>query len=222
MELRALLAWEWHLFCLMSGVVIFVSCSLYLLPNLYLSLFAREQDLRKKYGDWAIVTGASSGIGKALTEKLALQGVNVVMVALDDKLLHASQSELQERYPTVQLRVVGADLSKESDVYMRAIGDATDDVPISMVFSNAGFLLMGFFEKRAANVHAANLECNSAAGMRIIHHFYSRMVTERRKGCVVLTSSAVCFMVSYSLFLSVFLLCSPSSFAHSFTPNEVG
>merc|ERR1719198_2222396 len=61
----------------------------YLVPQLLANLRG-VQNLKKRYGaDWALVTGASSGIGKALTVQLAEQGLNVVLVALDDALLQA-------------------------------------------------------------------------------------------------------------------------------------
>lgn len=69
-----LLCAVWHYFCLACGSVFVVSSALYLLPIVYLSLFARSQDLKKKYNaSWALVTGGSSGIGKAVVKKLAKQ-----------------------------------------------------------------------------------------------------------------------------------------------------
>lgn len=181
----------------------FISLTAYLVPTFYLSCLAQPQDLRKKYGNWAVVTGASSGIGKAITEDLAEQGVNVVMIALENDLLHESHAELQKQYGAVELRAVGVDLGhygEGDNDYMKLIREATDDIPVSIVFNNAGYLLMGFFEKRNIDAHISNLECNSVSGVRIIHHFYSRMVTEGIKGCVVLTSSAASFLVSHAGF----------------------
>lgn len=63
----------WDLFCKICGVTAIISLAVYLLPLVLLSFFARKQDLRKKYGDWAVVTGGSSGIGKALTKKFLEQ-----------------------------------------------------------------------------------------------------------------------------------------------------
>jgi short-subunit dehydrogenase len=59
----------------------------------------KDQDLKKKYpkAEWALVTGASSGIGRAITEKLAGQGFNVVLVAFPDNLLEKLTGSLTEK-----------------------------------------------------------------------------------------------------------------------------
>lgn len=62
----------WEFFCFLCGIGAVVSLALYLIPIVLLS-FAKPQDLRRKYGEWALVTGGSSGIGKALVRKLASQ-----------------------------------------------------------------------------------------------------------------------------------------------------
>jgi hypothetical protein len=67
-----------------------------------------QNNLKKRYGaEWALVTGASSGIGRAIVEKLASQGVNVVMAALDDELLATSHKELSKQYPDLKFVKLG-------------------------------------------------------------------------------------------------------------------
>jgi hypothetical protein len=79
----------------------------FLLPFLVLAFIWKPQNLKDKYKcEWALVTGSSSGIGKVLTEKLCEQGLNVVMVALDDKLLEESHKEIVAKFPGVQARTV--------------------------------------------------------------------------------------------------------------------
>lgn len=187
----------WRAFCLLSGIFASISLTAFILPNIYFALFARPQNVRRKYGDWAIVTGGSSGIGRALVERLLEQGVNVVVVALDNDLLTDTMKELSARYDTVKIRSVGADLTRDPERYMDDIKAATDDIAVSMVFNNAGFICMDYFHKVSIDKHVGLLECNAIAGVRIVHHFYVRMVNEGIKGCICLTSSAVCYMVRY-------------------------
>jgi NADP-dependent 3-hydroxy acid dehydrogenase YdfG len=67
--------------------------------------------LKKKYdAKWALVTGGSSGLGKALSEKLAQQGLNVVIAALGDDLLKNTTAELKAKYvPHVYLTLQSLD-----------------------------------------------------------------------------------------------------------------
>lgn len=60
----------------------------------------RPQNLKKKYNaQWALVTGGSSGIGKALSLRLARDGLNLVIVAIGDALLDDTVAELKAEFP---------------------------------------------------------------------------------------------------------------------------
>jgi hypothetical protein len=87
--------------CACFGALSFLT---FFLPFLVLAFVWKPQNLKEKYKcEWALVTGSSSGIGKVLTEKLCAQGLNVVMVALDDKLLDESHEEIVAKFPAVQV-----------------------------------------------------------------------------------------------------------------------
>ncbi len=84
-----------------------VSMMTFLVPFLVLAFLWKPQNLKTKYKcEWALVTGSSSGIGRALTEKLCGQGLNVVMVALDDKLLDDAHKEIAAKFPAVTVAAV--------------------------------------------------------------------------------------------------------------------
>jgi short-subunit dehydrogenase len=151
-------------------------------------------DLKKKYNaSWALVTGAGSGIGKAIAFKLGRQGLNVVLVSLDDDILKETMNELKETFPDLEFRSVGVSFSPGVD-YLKQIVEATKDIDIPIIFNNAGFLVTGFFDQSPLGKLLANMECNATAAVNVSHHFSSKLVAEKKKGCIVFTSSVAGFI----------------------------
>eukprot|EP00587_Corethron_hystrix_P012489 CAMPEP_0113325824 /NCGR_PEP_ID=MMETSP0010_2-20120614/18073_1 /TAXON_ID=216773 ORGANISM="Corethron hystrix, Strain 308" /NCGR_SAMPLE_ID=MMETSP0010_2 /ASSEMBLY_ACC=CAM_ASM_000155 /LENGTH=177 /DNA_ID=CAMNT_0000185873 /DNA_START=47 /DNA_END=577 /DNA_ORIENTATION=+ /assembly_acc=CAM_ASM_000155 len=71
---------------------------------------------------------------------------------------------------------------------------ATEDIPIQIVFNNAGFIVLGFFEQAPLGKLLANVECNATATVAITHHFVKKMISQKLKGCIVFTSSVAGFI----------------------------
>ncbi len=112
------------------GVLLLI-VALAILPFLFHFLVCaflyREQDLKRKYdASWALITGSSSGIGKALAERLLQQDMNVCLVALGDDVFKSTLKELQEKYPSCQVRGIFADLS--SPAFMPNLIEQTKDI----------------------------------------------------------------------------------------------
>ena len=258
---------------------------MYAIPQLFMT-FRPVPDLKKRYNaTWSLVTGGGSGIGKALSFKLARQGLNVVVVSLDDDFLKATMKQLKETFPDLEFRSVGCAFSPGVD-YLKQINEATKDIEIPIIFNNAGFLVTGFFDQAPLGKLLANVECtyiiyveytvlflfnrsirnerkfrwmnlsgieilllivpsslflvnfpshsfsfcstalrpnkqtkgNSTAAVNITHHFVSKLVSSKKKGCVVFTSSVAGFIPTpfsgmygtlftvYTFFLNVILL----------------
>jgi short-subunit dehydrogenase len=165
----------------------------YVIPQLYMT-FRPVPDLKKRYNaNWALVTGSGSGIGKALAFKLARQGLNVVLVSLDDSFLKETMAQLKETFPKLEFRAVGCTFSPGVD-YMKQIDSATRDIEIPIIFNNAGFLVTGFFDQAPLGKLLANVECNATAAVNVTHHFVGKLVSSKKKGCVVFTSSVAGFI----------------------------
>jgi short-subunit dehydrogenase len=166
-------------------------CSLGLLEA---QLVLRPQDLKHKYlASWGLVTGASCGIGLLVARRLADQGVNVVLVALDDGALTKTIATLQSEFPAVQFRVCGVNLSLTHGEFMPAIERACDGLSVNLVFCNAGFMVPGLVLGTSIDAHERQIHCNVLSSVAIAHCFATRMVRERRRGLIAFTSSASAF-----------------------------
>ena len=162
--------------------------SIYVGTNLYCS-FMGPVNMKKKYNtQWALVTGAGTGIGKSIAETMALQGLNVVLVSLPDKFLDETTAALQSQFPKQQFRKIAAKFDHKTD-YMPAIIEGTKDIDVGVVFNNAGYIVTGFFDVTTLDSQLANLECNATACVKVTHHFLQQMLKKKIKGCFLFTSS---------------------------------
>lgn len=186
----------WSIFTYICGWIGLISILTYLLAVGLQQLAMRmPQDLRRKYkAQWGLVTGSSSGIGKSIAEKLATQGINVVLVALDDAILAGTFEELKKNYPNVEFRKVGVNLAAKDYAYMTPIIEATNDIRINLVFNNAGYISTGLFADTELERLRCNLECNAGCAVPITHHFLRKMVESKEKGLITFTSSASCYL----------------------------
>ncbi len=109
-------------------------------------LFQGARDtLAERYGGWALVTGASSGLGAEFARALARDGVSCVLTARREDRLHELAEELSKIGP-VETRVVSADLADADDV--ERLAASVDDLDIGILVNNAGFGFYGKFAKQ--------------------------------------------------------------------------
>ncbi|EDQ87662.1 uncharacterized protein MONBRDRAFT_33219 [Monosiga brevicollis MX1] len=150
-------------------------------------------NLKHKYNaSWALVTGASSGIGKAMAQKLAAQGINVVLAALGDDLLDNTTAELQAQYP--HLKFVKCAVNLAAPDFMDSIVTATEGLDVTLVFNNAGFITTGFFHRTPIGRNNANMACNATCIIPITHYFLNKMIAKGQRGLVAFTSSSAGFV----------------------------
>jgi uncharacterized protein len=143
----------------------------------------------ERFGPWALVTGASAGIGEAFARRLAESGVNLVLVARREDRLRKLADDLRSRY-SVSTRVVPVDLSQ--DDFLPAIEQATADVPVGLLVNNAGIATTGNFLDNDLGSELAMLHVNSRAPLILTHHF-GRSMRQRGRGGIIFVASTVAF-----------------------------
>jgi len=139
------------------------------------------------YGPWALVTGASDGIGKALANEIAAAGINVALVARNEPALRALAADLETRHG-IETAVVAADLADPFAV--EHVETATRRLDVGLVVLAAGFGTTGTFLQTSVADEMALIAVNISAVSRLSHTFAGRLAG-RDKGGLVLFGSIV-------------------------------
>jgi uncharacterized protein len=133
----------------------------------------------KRFGPWALITGASSGIGREFAVQIAASHINVVLVARRQALLDTLGTELARDFG-VKHRVVVADLSDEG--FMAGLADATRDLDIGLVISNAGTGNPGRFIDKEREELAMTLRLSALAHAELALHFGRKLAARGTGG----------------------------------------
>ncbi|RJS90954.1 SDR family oxidoreductase [Salinisphaera sp. Q1T1-3] len=141
----------------------------------------------EKYGPWALVTGASSGIGEAFARGIAARGVNVVLVARRADRLTQLAAEI-EADSGVRTHAITADLT--GDDALQTICDELGTRRIGLLVNNAGAGQTGAFLDHDLDTELAAIDLNCRAPLMLAHHFGRIMRAEGRGGIVMLASIA--------------------------------
>jgi short-subunit dehydrogenase len=143
----------------------------------------------ERFGPWALVTGASSGIGEAFARRLAGVGMNLVLVARREDRLRKLADDLRSQHP-VSIRVVPVDLSQ--DAFLPLIEQATPDLQVGLLVNNAGIATTGNFLDNDLSSELALIHVNTRAPLILTHHF-GRLMRRRGRGGIIFVSSTVAF-----------------------------
>ena len=139
-----------------------------------------------KYGPWALVAGASDGVGASFAEALAERGLNVLLVARRQSALDEVAQRIVNR-TGVQTRTLAVDLS--APAAWREIADATQDLQIGFLVYCAGAdPSFAPFLDTPIEVSEALVQRNCITLMQLCHHF-ARPMVERGRGSIVIFGS---------------------------------
>ncbi|KAI3405031.2 hypothetical protein KGF56_002196 [Candida oxycetoniae] len=128
------------LFALLFGVVKvtiltlkFVSliADIFILPAVDFTKYGANQ------GNWAVVTGASDGIGKEFALQLAKRGLSIVLVSRTQSKLEAIANEISSKYK-VNTKIVAFDASTDDEENYSALKKSIFDIPVTVLINNVG------------------------------------------------------------------------------------
>ena len=139
---------------------------------------------------WALVTGATAGIGESFTRLLASKGYNIALVARDEVRLHERAGGLREKYG-IQTFVLAADLATKSGV--KSVEKYIQSYEIEVLINNAGFGINKAFTASDLGDEQDLLNVLVRAPMRLMHVILPGM-KERKSGTIINVSSVAGFI----------------------------
>jgi uncharacterized protein len=143
---------------------------------------------KAKYGPWALIAGASDGVGAAFAEAIANNGINVVLLARRAEVLNAVAEGIRGR-TGAEARVVVTDLSAPDAT--QSIVAATADLDIGlMVYCAGADADFAPFLENSIDAAERMLQRNCLIPMQLTHHYGQAMVERGRGGIVIISSGA--------------------------------
>jgi short-subunit dehydrogenase len=135
-------------------------------------------------GKTALITGASSGIGRAFAHALAQRGVSVVLVARSEERLRALATELSERHG-IRTEVIPVDLSQEDTIRQIQLEVQQRGLVIDLLVNNAGFATNGYFETLSPERDHDQVMVDVTAVVDLTHAFVPALL-ERSPGAAII------------------------------------
>jgi 17beta-estradiol 17-dehydrogenase / very-long-chain 3-oxoacyl-CoA reductase len=155
--------------------------------------------LTRKYGKntWALVTGATDGIGKGMCEALALEGFNIILVSRTLEKLKKVASELQELNKDIKTHVVAYDFSqkKSLDDYKTVLKDVFDQFEVSILVNDVGVTVPTFFHKMNVEEIYDIVSINTMPQTILTKFFLDKVLKtpEKRTAIINLSSSSAAY-----------------------------
>jgi hypothetical protein len=142
---------------------------------------------RDRYGPWALVTGASEGIGESFARALAARGLHLLLVARRPGPLEALADELRTTHG-IQVRTATADVGRPD--LLAVLDTLAGEDEVGLLVHNAAFSAVGAFLDRPLEDLLQVIDVNCRAPLAMAHHFARKMVPRGRGGVLLMSSLA--------------------------------
>lgn len=197
------------------------ACVQYLFVNLkspveilYELCFRKQEPFSKRYGQWAVITGSSDGIGKEYAKNIARKGMNLVLLSRTASKLSALAEEIRSKY-RVEVKWMAVDFAEGAPIYDR-IRRELEGLEIGMLVNNVGVIHDNPVPLEALSLQDLDqsLIVNVYPTIRLTHMLLPEM-KRRRRGIVVNVTSASGFVpIPY-----IQLYSASKTFLHSLTES---
>jgi short-subunit dehydrogenase len=148
-----------------------------------------KKRLKNKYGQWAIITGASSGIGLELAIQLAKAGLNLVINSRHLDKLREVEKHLQS-ISNIDIKIVASDVSDTEGI--EKIIQETQGLHLGLLVVSAGYGTSGNFIDSSLHSEMNMLRVN-CEGLLSLTHYFSQQFVQQKRGGIILMSSMVAF-----------------------------
>lgn len=146
--------------------------------------------------EFALITGASKGIGLAIAKELAAKKINVLLVARNAAQLSNAANELKKQYG-VEAFYLAVDLSEPDSPQKIYDWCTVHNYSVNILVNNAGYGISGAFDTHSANEHIAMINVNVIAVLRLIALFTPSMRQQKKSYILNIGSSAAYQSVPY-------------------------
>ena len=147
----------------------------------------KSSKFHAKYGPWALIAGASAGIGEAFSRQLAAKGLNLVVIARRQKLLDQLKQDLESTFG-IQVICLSMDLSRVdlSDAVHREV----EDLEIGLLVYNACFSSIAPFLESDLASKMLTVDVNCRGPLALVSLLAKPMVVRRRGGIILMSSAS--------------------------------
>lgn len=158
--------------------------------------FLRPSKNLKKYGSWALITGATDGIGKSFAFQFARKGLNVVLVGRNPSKLQEVSSSIKSKYNSVQIETVIVDFSGDIAEGVERIKEKIKGLDIGILVNNAGvsYPYARYFHEVDDGLLRDLVKVNVEGVTRVTHAVIPGMV-ERKRGAIVNIGSGAAIVI---------------------------
>ena len=146
---------------------------------------SHTKEFRKAYGPWALVAGASEGLGAAYAEALAKRGLDLILVARRLELLQALAARLTAQYG-VSVRTMRLDLAQAEAAGQ--IARETESLEVGLLVYNAAYSAVGPFLDHALDDHLREVDTNMRTPLGLVDIFGQRMLAAGHGGIILMSS----------------------------------